>query len=90
MRITPATVQFHELIGLEALVVKSSDPTLKNVSGNVVDESKNTLRLFVKDRTKIIPKANSAFIFKLPDGTKVRIDGSLLTGRPEDRAGKFR
>ncbi|NWG09871.1 MAG: ribonuclease P protein subunit [Nitrososphaerales archaeon] len=90
MKITSATIQFHELIGLEALVAKSNDPTLKNVSGKVVDESKNTLKLFVKDGVKIIPKAYSAFIFKLPDGTKVRIHGSLLAGRSEDRAEKFR
>ena len=90
MKITPATIRFHELIGLEALVIRSNNSTLKNVSGKVVDESKNVLRLFSKDRTKIIPKANSAFLFKLPDGTKVIIHGSLLIGRPEDRAERFR
>jgi len=90
MQITPATIKFHELIGLEARIVKSRDSTLKNVSGKVVDETKNTLKLYVKDKIKIIPKAYSSFIFKLPDGTKVKIHGSLLIGRPEDRLGRFR
>ncbi|MCP8314776.1 MAG: ribonuclease P protein subunit, partial [archaeon] len=63
---------------------------LKNVSGKVVDETKNTLKLYVKDKIKMIPKAYTTFIFKLPDGIKVKIDGSLLIGRPEDRLGRFR
>ncbi|MCP8304464.1 MAG: ribonuclease P protein component 1 [archaeon] len=90
MQITPITIKFHELIGLEARIVKSSDPKLKNLSGTVVDETKNILKLYIEDKIKIVPKANSSFIFKLPDGAKVRIHGSLLVGRPEDRLGKFK
>ncbi|MCP8321714.1 MAG: ribonuclease P protein subunit, partial [archaeon] len=59
-------------------------------SGKVVDETKNTLKLYVKDKIKMIPKAYTTFIFKLPDGIKVKIHGSLLIGRPEDRLGRFR
>ena len=90
MRITLATIKFHELIGLEARIFKSSDHALKNVSGKVVDETKNTLKLYVKDKIKIIPKACNTFIFKLPDDTKVKVHGSLLIGRPEDRLGRFK
>jgi len=90
MEITPATIKFHELIGLEARIFKSSDDTLKNVSGKVIDETKNTLKLYVRDKIKIIPKAYTTFIFKLPDSSKVRIHGSLLIGRPEDRLGRFK
>ncbi len=90
MKITPTTIKFHELIGLEARIIESSDPNIKNLSGKVVDETKNTLKLYVKDNVKIIPKACSAFIFNLPDNIKVKIHGSLLIGRPEDRLEKFR
>ncbi|MGQ9469671.1 MAG: ribonuclease P protein component 1 [Nitrososphaerales archaeon] len=90
MKITPEIIIFHELIGLEARIIKSNDPTLRNVSGKVVDETKNTLKLYVKDEIKMIPKAYSVFIFKLPDGTKVKVHGSLLIGRPEDRLERFR
>ncbi|MEM3436906.1 MAG: ribonuclease P protein component 1 [Nitrososphaerales archaeon] len=90
VKITPATIQFHELIGLEVRIIKSSDPSLKNIFGRVVDETKNTLKLYIKDNVKTIPKAHSVFIFNLPDGTKVRIHGSLLVGRPEDRLERFR
>jgi ribonuclease P protein subunit POP4 len=90
MKITPATIQFHELIGLEVRIIKSSDPTLKNVFGKIVDETKNTLKLYVKDKIKTVPKAYSIFVFNLPDGIKVKIHGSLLVGRPEDRLERFR
>jgi len=90
MRYTPEIIKFHELIGLKAHIIKNSDPTLKNLTGMVVDETKNTLKLYIEGKIKIIPKLNSTFIFKLPEGTKVRIHGSLLVGRPEDRLGKFK
>ncbi|MCP8310080.1 MAG: ribonuclease P protein component 1 [Candidatus Methylarchaceae archaeon HK01B] len=90
MQITPITIKFHELIGLEARVIKSSDPKLKNLAGTVVDETKNTLKLYIEGKIKIVPKLNSYFIFKLPDGIKVRIHGSLLVGRSEDRLGRFK
>ncbi len=90
MRITPATIKFHELIGLEARIFKSSDLTIKNVSGKVVDETRNTLKLYVKDKIKIVPKVQTTFVFKLPDSSKVKVHGSLLVGRPEDRLGRFK
>ncbi|MGB9659768.1 MAG: ribonuclease P protein component 1 [Nitrososphaerales archaeon] len=90
MKITPTTIKFHELIGLEARIVESSNPNIKNLLGKVVDETKNTLKLYVKDNIKIIPKTCSAFIFNLPNDIKVKIHGSLLIGRPEDRLEKFR
>ena len=37
---------------------------------------------------KVIPKNNCIFIFTLPNGVKVQIDGRLLIGRPEDRIKK--
>jgi ribonuclease P protein subunit POP4 len=37
---------------------------------------------------KTIPKADSTFIFSLPDARKVRVDGDLLVARPEDRISK--
>lgn len=90
MRITPTTLQYHELVGLEARISKSSDPTLRDIHGIIVDETKNTLRLMVRDRVMTIPKACSTFIFTLPDGARVRIHGHILVGRPEDRLAKIR
>ncbi|MCD6207409.1 MAG: ribonuclease P protein component 1 [Methanosarcinales archaeon] len=37
---------------------------------------------------KVIPKSQTTFIFSLPDGIRVRVDGRLLVARPEDRIAK--
>lgn len=88
MPITPRNLVRHELIGLKVKIKDSTDPTLKNLSGRVIDETYNTLKIEVKDKEKIIPKKNCIFIFILPNKTKVQVDGKLLIGRPEDRIKK--
>ena len=89
MSIKPYNLVRHELIGLEVKVKKSTDPTLSNVTGLVIDETYNTLKIETKDgKKKIIPKRNCIFIFSLPNRTKVEVDGKLIVGRPEDRIKK--
>jgi ribonuclease P protein subunit POP4 len=89
MPITPRNIVRHELINLEVEVVKSTDPTQKGLKGRVIDETYNTLKIETKDgKEKIIPKANSVFIFTLPNKTKVEVEGKLLVSRPEDRIKK--
>lgn len=89
MPITPKNLVRHELIGLEVEVVKSTDPTQKGLKGLVVDETYNMIKIETKDKKeKIIPKENSVFVFTLPSGIKVEVEGKLLKGRPEDRIKK--
>lgn len=88
MPITPKNLVRHELIGLEVKIKDSTDPTLKNLRGRIIDETYNTLKIEVEKKEKIIPKKNCIFIFILPNKTKVQIDGKLLVGRPEDRIKK--
>ena len=88
MSITPQNLVRHELIGLKVRVEKSTDPTQRKISGLVIDETYNTLKIEVKKRGKIIPKANAIFIFTLPNRVKVKVDGKLLVSRPEDRIKK--
>jgi len=104
MPITPENIVRHELIGLRVKVEKSADKTIEKIAGKVVDESYNMLKIEVKRRglakqrgqtkqqerpkEKSIPKLNSIFIFTLPNGVKVEVDGRLLVGRPEDRIKK--
>jgi ribonuclease P protein subunit POP4 len=90
MRVTPDNIEFHELIGLDTRIIKTSNPSLKRISGRVIDETKNTLKILSWGLTKIIPKNSSFFIFKLPDGTRVKIHGSLLLGKPENRINKMK
>ncbi len=89
MPITPYNLVRHELISLPVKIIKSSDPTLKKLSGKVTDETYNTLKIETKDgREKTVIKENCIFIFTLPDKTKVQVDGKLLVSRPEDRIKK--
>jgi ribonuclease P protein subunit POP4 len=87
MAITPQNLVRHELIGLKVRISKSTDPTQK-FSGIVVDETCNTLKIEAKGKEKTIPKGNSIFIFTLPNGMKVEVDGKILISRPEDRIKK--
>ena len=88
--ITPRNLVRHELIGLKVEIRNSTDPTLKGVKGRVVDETYNMLIIETKTKRKEIkvPKRNCVFVFELPSGTKVKVDGKLLVGRPEDRIKK--
>ncbi|MFH1623273.1 MAG: ribonuclease P protein component 1 [Candidatus Aenigmatarchaeota archaeon] len=98
--ITPENLVRHELIGLKVKVAGSTDPSLGGFSGTVVDESYNMLMIecrpnakkkakeTAKTKTKSISKRNSIFIFALPNRVKVKIEGRLLVGRPEDRIKK--
>jgi ribonuclease P protein subunit POP4 len=89
MPITPQNLVRHELIGLSVKIAKSTDPTQKGLKGKVIDESYNTLKIETKEgKEKVIPKNNSIFIFTLPNGVKVEVDGKLLISRPEDRIKK--
>ncbi|MFN4132868.1 MAG: ribonuclease P protein component 1 [Candidatus Hadarchaeales archaeon] len=88
MSITEKNLPRHELVGLRAIIVDSSDPSLKGVEGIVVDESKNMLIIEEGGRLKKIPKSISTFVFIIPSGKRVKVDGKMIMGRPEERIGK--
>lgn len=75
----------HELIGLEARVMGSSDPTLLGTSGKIVNETCNMLVIEDGGKSRKISKSNSTFLITLPDGEKVTVEGKKLVGRPEER-----
>lgn len=83
MTITPENLPRHELIGLDCEVVESTDKQQIGISGEVLDETKSMLQIGEK---KVVKK-DSVFLFTLPDGRKVRLEGRLITKRPEDRTG---
>ena len=83
--ITAKNLIRHELIGLQVQVAKSSNATQDGTKGLVVDETKNTLTIETKSGLKRIQKKNSEFIFKIPDGKRVKVDGKRIIARPEDR-----
>ena len=87
MKVTPAILQ-HDLIGLNAKVVKSANSDYVNIAGKVLDETRNTVTILHRNKKKIIVKNTAVFHFTLPDGTIVEVDGKVIVGRPEDRIKK--
>ncbi len=88
MTITPQNLVRHELMGLDVEVKESSNKSQIGLTGKVVGETYSTLTIETKKKKKIIPKDVAIFIFTLPDGSKVQVDGKILVGRPEDRIKK--
>jgi ribonuclease P protein subunit POP4 len=88
MPITPQNLVRHELIGLEVEIKESKNPSQTGLKGRVIGETYSTLEIETKKGEKNIPKDITIFIFKLPNGTKVQVDGKVLISRPEDRIKK--
>ena len=85
--ISPRNVLRHELIGLEAGVVSSRNPSHRAVEGFIVDESMKTLVIERDGEAKRIPKRDATFIIKLPSSL-VEVEGAAMYGRSEDRVKK--
>ena len=79
----------HELIGLNAKIVKSTDKNKVGINGKIVDESKKLLVLETISGEKIIPKEETTIEFDLND-EKIVIDGKMLVEKPENRIKKHK
>jgi ribonuclease P protein subunit POP4 len=88
VNLNPESLARHELIGLEVLVETSSNPSQIGLSGQVVDETRNTFLLETKAKVLRFAKKNTNLIFTLPDEQKVRVYGSILISQPENRISK--
>jgi len=67
-----------ELIGRHVKIKECTDSTFVNISGMVIDETKNTFLIETEDKQKRIAK------------NTITIKGSRLIYRPEDRTKKAR
>ena len=85
---TAVTFVQDEFIGLNAKVVKSSNPSYVGISGKVVDETRKTLVIRQRHEDKVIVKEAAVFQFTLSDGTVIEVEGKVILGRPEDRMKK--
>ena len=83
-----ATIIQGELIGLDAKVVKSTNPSNLSISGKIIDETRNTLVIRQNENDKVVTKETAVFQFTLPNGTIVEVEGTAIIGRPEDRIKK--
>jgi len=84
MKITPDLLR-QEFVGLDAKVVKSSNPSQTSISGKIIKETRNTLVILYKNVEKTVIKDVAVFHFIMPDGTVVEVDGKAIVGRPENR-----
>lgn len=85
---TPENLVRHELIGLKAKVVDSSNPKNVGIKGRIVDETRNTLVIEKTDGKEVkLVKEENVFVFDL-GGERISVDGKILVGRPEDRIKK--
>ena len=84
--ITQENILIHELIGLEATVMKSNNEQIVGISGKVVDETKSMLFLSTKNGVKKIPKEITEWKFSF-DNNESSVNGNLLAKRPHERLG---
>lgn len=87
MSITKNNIHKHELIGLSAKVISSSDSSLKGISGKIVNETKKTLRIEVDGKEKVLLKKGTVLLLNIKN-QEIKLNVSHLTFRPEDRIKK--
>lgn len=76
-----------ELIGRKARVSASSDATLLNAEGRIVDETKHTLTLQTGSGRRTVPKPGQQFAIQHED-REVLLNGDEIAHRPEERVKK--
>ena len=81
----PKNLIRHELIGLEAEVVDSTNKFQVGIKGMIVNETKNVLTIETENGLKKIQKKGTTFIFKISNGKKVKVNGNKIAVRPEER-----
>lgn len=85
-------ILMQELIGTKVRVIDSTDPSMKNLEGIIIYETKNMLIISELSSQKIIkvPKSIGTFHITLKNGIKFRVKGTRLISRPEDRLKKIK
>ncbi len=79
----------EELIGRDVTIKKCTDKKWINVSGKILNETKNTFLLEIGNQNKKIAKNIAMFEFEY-ENRKTVVDGKRLLYRPEDRVKKAR
>lgn len=84
-----SNIMYHEFIGKNVTIIESSIINLIGLSGVVVDETKNTLKLKTNNGIKIIIKSIVTLSIELSNRIKVQVEGRKISYRPEDRIGRM-
>ncbi|MEM2106592.1 MAG: ribonuclease P protein component 1 [Candidatus Bathyarchaeia archaeon] len=83
--VNPFNLVRHELIGLDAKILKSTNRQIVGLKGKIVDETRNILTFRSGGRDLKIPKNIVQIRFYLPNGEIVDVEGKVIQARPEDR-----
>ena len=85
MRRTPWNIFFHVLVGLDACILLSQDPSLVGRCGRIVDETARTLLLEEQGGRRIrVSKRGSVFAIRVGREWVV-VEGELIVGRVDER-----
>jgi ribonuclease P protein subunit POP4 len=87
--ITAANIHAHEVIGLHAKILESTNAALVGLAGTVVFETKNTLSIKTNSVTRIVPKSTAKKIEVSTQNGACFISGSSMIARPEDRTSRL-
>ncbi len=82
--ITEGNILRHELVGLQAAVLDSSNAQLVGTSGLIVDETRSTLVLRTQSGVKTVPKDINTWAFEV-SGRQIRVEGGRIARRPAER-----
>ena len=76
------------LYDLFITIKQSSSNEQVGISGIIVDETYNLLKIKTNTKFLWIQKKNRVFEIELEDKSRVIVEGDLLIGKPEDRIKK--
>ena len=71
-----------KLVGEDVVIVQTTDPTKKGLTGRVVLETANTILLDSKRKRVRVEKKGARLVLV---GSKTEVDDSQIIGRLEDR-----
>ena len=80
-------VSKFELIGSGLEVIDSKNKSLIGIKGKVIDETRNTITIEVGKSVKKLIKSEVKLLITFGK-RKIKINGIVLVGRPEDRLKK--
>ncbi len=84
--LTPETLPKHELVGLRAEVVDSTDPGLVGIAGEVVRETMQTLVLESDSGVSTVPKSGTTLTFAIDEAAAAQAVGTA-SELPSETAG---
>jgi ribonuclease P protein subunit POP4 len=87
--ITAENILAHEVIGLNATIAESTDPSLAGLKGTIVFETKNTFSIRSGDAIRQVAKKAAKKIEIQTQSGACFISGSSMIARPEDRISRL-